>query len=95
MRRYSLEEAIDIGYEVTSITSALITAAVVFTIGVVLVKLLWAWTVPDLFPAAVEQGLIASDLTWLAAIKTVVLVAIVSSSASLVFGRWGRSIGQM
>lgn len=95
MRKHSLEEAINIGNQVTGITSALITAAVVFAIGVVLVKVFWAWTVPDLFPGAVEQGLIVADLTWLAAIRTVVLVAIVSSSASLVFGRWGRSIGQM
>ncbi|UCG24689.1 MAG: hypothetical protein JSW55_01435 [Chloroflexota bacterium] len=88
MRKYSLEEAIDIGYEVTRVTSAIVTAAVAFAIGVVLVKLLWAWTVPDLFPAAVDQGLVAADLTWLAATKVVVLVAILASTASLVAGRW-------
>ena len=88
MRKHSLEEAVDIGSEVTGITSAIITAAVAFAIGVVLVKVLWAWTVPDLFPAALDQGLIVAELTWLAAAKIVVLVAILVSTASLVTGQW-------
>ena len=95
MRKYSVEEAIDIGNEVMGVTSAIVTAAVTFAIGVVLVKLLWTWTVPDLFPKAVEQGLIAADLTWLAAAKIVVLVAILASTGSLVAGRWGRYVHQM
>jgi hypothetical protein len=51
---------------------------------------LWAWTIPDLFPAAVDQGLIVDDLTWLAAMKIVILVAILVGTSSLVTGRWGR-----
>ena len=34
-----------------------------------LIKLLWAWTIPDLFPGAVEQGLIAAEISWLTSFK--------------------------
>jgi hypothetical protein len=40
-------------------------------------KFVWAWVVPDLFPGAVAQGLISSDLTWFATLKLAVLVAVV------------------
>ena len=88
MRKYSLEEALYIGDKVTSVTTLLISATVAFAIGVVLVKLLWAWTVPDLFPAAVDQGMIAAALTWPAAIKAVALVALLISTGSLVARQW-------
>ena len=29
-----------------------------------IIKWLWAWTIPDLFPGAVEQGLIAKEISW-------------------------------
>lgn len=90
MRKYSVEEAIQISNKVTSISSILLGAAITFVIGILLVKLLWAWTVPDLFPAAVDQGLVARDLTWLAATKLAVLAALLVSTGSLVAGRWGR-----
>ena len=35
----------------------------VFIIALFLVKLLWAWTIPDLFPGAVEQGLVAKEIS--------------------------------
>jgi uncharacterized protein YqhQ len=56
--------------------SILVSVAVVFVISVVLFKIVWGWVVPDLFPGAVDQGLIAADLTWLAAVKLAVLVAV-------------------
>jgi hypothetical protein len=31
---------------------------IAFFVTLFLVKILWAWTVPDLFPGAVQQGLI-------------------------------------
>ena len=34
-----------------------------------LIKLLWAWTIPDLFPGAVASGLIAGNIGWLTAFK--------------------------
>jgi hypothetical protein len=33
------------------------------------IKLLWAWTIPDLFPGAVEQGLIAAEISWVTSFK--------------------------
>ena len=56
----------------------LIQVAVSFVIAVVVFKFVWAWVVPDLFPGAVEAGLIIADLTWLAALKLAVLVAVLS-----------------
>ena len=53
----------------------------VLVVGLLVVKLLWAWTVPDLFPGAVEQGLIAADISWLAAFKVALFVAVVAGMA--------------
>jgi len=33
------------------------------------IKLLWAWTIPDIFPGAVEQGLIAAEISWFTSFK--------------------------
>ena len=55
-----------------------IAVAVTFVISLVLFKFVWAWVVPDLFPGAVAQGLISADLTWFAAFKLAVLVAVLS-----------------
>ncbi|UCF61851.1 MAG: hypothetical protein JSV37_03980 [Anaerolineaceae bacterium] len=57
--------------------SVLISVAVVFVISVVIFKIVWGWVVPDLFPGAVDQGLISADLSWLAAVKLAVLVAVI------------------
>ena len=59
-------------------TAILVSVAVTFVFAVVLFKFVWAWVVPDLFPGAVDQGLIVADLTWLAAFKLAVLVAVLS-----------------
>jgi hypothetical protein len=56
----------------------LITVVITFVIAVVVFKFVWAWVVPDLFPGAVDQGLVAADLTWIAAVKLAVLVAVLS-----------------
>jgi hypothetical protein len=56
----------------------LVAVAVTFVIPLVLFKFIWAWVVPDLFPGAVSQGLISADLTWFAAFKLAVLVAVLS-----------------
>ena len=90
MRKYRVEEAFENGNKVAVATSVLIGAAVALAVGTILVKLLWTWTIPDLFPGAVEQGLIAANITLLSAMKTVALVAILSSIGSLLAGRLGR-----
>ena len=63
---------------VTSGVTILVTVAVTFVISIVMFKFVWAWVVPDLFPGAVEEGLIVADLTWLASLKLAVLVAVLS-----------------
>jgi hypothetical protein len=60
------------------ITGAIAIAVVAFVVVMFLVKILWAWTVPDLFPGAVEQGLVAESISWLTAVKIAIFVAVLS-----------------
>jgi hypothetical protein len=48
----------------------------VFVLMLLLVKVLWAWTIPDLFPGAVRQGLIAATISWLTALKVAIFAAV-------------------
>ena len=90
MSEYTLDDAIEISNKITGAISVLISRVVAFAIGVILIKLLWAWTIRELFPMAVDQGLIVSDMTWPVALRIVALVAILASTGSLIAGRWGR-----
>jgi hypothetical protein len=56
-------------------------AAIAFMVVLLLVKLIWAWTIPDLFPGAVEQGLVAGSISWLTAMKVAILLAVLSAFA--------------
>ncbi len=49
-------------------------ALILFLVSAIM-KLLWAWTVPDLFPGAVEQGLVAESISWYTALKLAIFVA--------------------
>ncbi len=40
--------------------------------------MLWAWTIPDLFPGAVDQGLVAGSISWLTAFKLALFVALLT-----------------
>ena len=53
----------------------------VMAIAFLVIKLLWAWTIPDLFPGAVEQGLIAAEISWLTAFKLAIFFAILTSAS--------------
>jgi len=57
----------------------------VLVVVLLVVKLLWAWTIPDLFPGAVSQGLVASQISWLTAFKLALLTAVLASLAGV---RW-------
>jgi hypothetical protein len=59
----------------------IVAAVLAFVVVLLLVKLLWAWTVPDLFPGAVAQGLVAGTISWITAIKIAIFVAILSAFA--------------
>lgn len=60
---------------------AVIPAALAFGVGMAvlalfLVKWVWAWTIPDLFPGAVKQGLIVGSISWFAAFKVAVFIGV-------------------
>ena len=63
---------------VTTGTTILIQVVIIFSITVVVLKFLWAWVVPDLFPGAVTQGLISANLTWSTTLKFALLVSVLT-----------------
>ena len=63
------------------IVAGITVACVAFVVVLFLIKALWAWTVPDLFPGAVEQGLVAGSISWLTAGKVALFIAILSGIA--------------
>jgi hypothetical protein len=63
------------------ILGGVIVACVAFVVVLFLIKALWAWTVPDLFPGAVSQGLIAASISWGAAAKLAIFAAVLSGVA--------------
>jgi hypothetical protein len=54
---------------------------VVMILGLLLVKLVWSWTIPDLFPGAVAQGLVARDISWYTAFKVAIFAALLAGIA--------------
>ena len=69
------------------ISGTLALIAVYAVIVLLLVKLLWAWTIPDIFPGAVDQGLIAGSISWYTAFKIAVFVAVLAGLAGVRRGR--------
>ena len=70
---------------------ALVQGGLVLMIGaglaaLFLLKIVWSWTFPDLFPRAVEQGLVAAEVSWYASFKLALFLGIMS-----VFMRSGGS----
>lgn len=47
----------------------------VFLLGLSFMRLGWAWAIPDLFPSAVAQGMIAESLSWSEATKLALALA--------------------
>lgn len=64
------------------IPGVLIVVVGVFVLTLFLVKIMWSWTIPDLFPGAVEEGLIAEHISWLTAIKVALFIAFISGICS-------------
>ena len=64
----------------TKILAIISTALMVFSgvlfITFFVIKILWAWTIPDLFPGAVEQGLIASEISWFTSFKLALFLSV-------------------
>jgi hypothetical protein len=61
-----------------------------FVVALLLLRWLWAWTVPDLFPGAVEQGLVAGSISWYTALKLAIFLAVLAGFAG---ARKGQSSG--
>ena len=67
-----------IGQFIATTLAALLT----LVISIIALKFLWGWTVSDILPGAVEQGLIVAELSWLAAIKIALLVGFTIGAAT-------------
>lgn len=62
----------------TLVASGVAVAVIAFLVVLFLIKALWAWTIPDLLPGAIEQGLVARSISWWTAAKVALFVAILS-----------------
>jgi hypothetical protein len=56
--------------------SFIIFAFIFGFIVLLLLKLLWVWTIPDIFPGAVEQGLVARTISWYTALKIALFMSV-------------------
>lgn len=54
-----------------------------FILALFIIKIVWAWVIPDIFPGAVEQGLIVETLSWYTAFKLAIFVALLGGLAGL------------
>jgi len=50
--------------------------AALLLLGPFVVGWLWSWLIPDLFPAAVEQGFVAAEISWWTGFKLIIVLAI-------------------
>lgn len=55
----------------------------VFILVLFVFKFLWSWVIPDLFPGAVKQGLIARSISYYTAFKLTVFVAVLGGAAHI------------
>jgi hypothetical protein len=62
----------------TILSGILALPSVLFIVVLLLTKLLWTWTIPDIFPGAVEQGLIAGSISWFSAFKIAIFASILA-----------------
>lgn len=69
------------GSKIAAIVAGIVAiVCVMFVVGLLLIKALWAWTVPDLFPVAVQQGLVAASISWGTAAKVALFLAVLSGA---------------
>jgi hypothetical protein len=72
---------------ISLVPGVLLVTAAVSVLALLLVKWLWEWTVPELFPGAVKQGLIAATISWYASFKLAIFIAVLAGVARLGRGR--------
>ena len=51
----------------------------VIAIAFLVIKLLWAWTIPDLFPGAVENNYIAREISWFTSFKLALFIGVLTA----------------
>ena len=51
---------------------------IVFIVALFIIKFLWGWIIPDIFPGAVAQGLVAGTIGWYTAFKIALVLALLS-----------------
>ncbi len=64
----------------------LVLVAALFVAALLLVKVMWGWTVPDLFPRAVAEGYVAESISWFTALKLAIFIAVLGFFVSGVRG---------
>ncbi len=67
----------------TIFPGALALMVLSLVVALFMVKILWAWTIPDLFPGAVEQGLIVKSISWMTSLKVAILIAVFAGIAGV------------
>jgi hypothetical protein len=68
--------------------AAAVLSTVVFGLvfGLLIIKLMWSWVIPDIFPGAVKQGLIVKSISWYMAFKLALFIAMLGGIARLSVG---------
>ena len=61
----------------TAVSAVVAIVGIVFILAFFLLKILWAWTIPDLFPGAVAQELIAKEISWFTSFKLALFLSVV------------------
>jgi hypothetical protein len=82
-----MNKTVDKKWLIAIVPGALALILGVFIVALLLVKILWAWTIPDLFPGAVEQGLIAKEISWYTSLKVAIFVAALAGIAGIRRGK--------
>ena len=68
--------------ETKMLTAILISFLLPLIISTIGIKYFWTIVVQQLFPGAVEQGLIAREISWFTAMKVAIFVALISGFSS-------------
>jgi len=61
----------------------LLFIALYFVFGIFLIKWFWGWTIPEIFPKAVEENFIAAQISWWTALKFSVFLSILMAVTSI------------
>ncbi len=70
-----MNKAFDQKWLIAIVPGILALTVGVFIVALFLIKFLWGWTIPDLFPGAVDQGLIAREISWFSSLKLAIFLA--------------------